>query len=256
MDSPAESQQSAGCPARLLVIVPAYNEAAVIGKTLKSLGMLARPHDVLVANDGSTDNTVEVARDHGARVLDLACNVGVGGAMQAGYQYADYHGYEVAVQFDADGQHRANQIETIVAPILAGEVAMVVGSRYLGQRRYRSGLDRLVGSRLLAGLVSLLIRRKVTDPTSGFRAVNRRAIRFFSRHYPQAWLGDTVEALVELSRHDFEIKEVPIKMVRRRRGTSTVGFAAGVLHTLRIIIAVLIDCLEKRFDDEPTKGEL
>ncbi len=239
---------------RMLIIVPAYNEAENLERTLRSLRALERPHDVIVVNDGSTDATAAAARRCGARVLDLACNLGVGGAMQAGYWFALREGYSLAVQFDADGQHRANQVPALVEPVAEGRADLCVGSRYLGGQSYRFTLPRLVGSRFLAGLVSMLIGRKITDPTSGFRAAGPRAIRFFSRHYPQSWLGDTVEALVELTRHGFTVEEVPARMAQRKGGSSAAGVAMGVLHTVRIVLAVLIDRFERKFDDVTEDG--
>jgi hypothetical protein len=245
----ASKPDASSDPPRLLVIMPAHNEAESIVKTLGQLSRELPQADVVVVNDGSTDATPRLARQSGAAVLDLACNLGVGGAMQAGYLYAVQNGYDLAVQFDADGQHRANQVPQLLEPILAGQADLVVGSRILGGIKYRFSFERFLGSRLLSRLVSLLTRRKLTDPTSGFRAAGRRAILFFSRHYPQAWLGDTVEALVELSRHGMSIAEVPVKMRVRTGGRSAAGRITGFVHTLRIILAVLIDVMESRFDD-------
>jgi len=249
-DAPQREGGAADAP-RLLVILPAYNEAAAIGRTLRLLDDLSVPYDALVVNDGSSDETAAIAREHGATVLDLATNLGVGGAMQAGYLYAAEKDYDLAVQFDADGQHRASQIEALLEPVLSGRADLAIGSRYLGGVKYRFSVDRFVGSRLLSGLVRLATRTKITDPTSGFRAVNRRGIRFFSLHYPQAYLGDTVESLVLLVRQGMTAEEVPAKMSQRKHGTSSVGFIVGLVHTLRITLAVLIDCLEKKLEELP-----
>ena len=251
MDNAPEPADHPEDAPRLLVILPAYNEVAAIGRTLRLLRDLPLPYDALVVNDGSADETAAIAREHGATVLDLATNLGVGGAMQAGYLYAAENSYDLAVQFDADGQHRANQIEALIEPVRSGRADLTIGSRYLGGKKYRFSLDRFVGSRLLAGLVRLATRAKITDPTSGFRAVNRRGIRFFSLHYPQAYLGDTVESLVLLVRQGMTAEEVPATMAQRRHGTSSVGFIVGLVHTLRITLAVLIDCLEKKLEELP-----
>ena len=240
---------------RVLIIVPAYNESESIAGVLAGLAALPFPPDVLVVSDGSTDATADIARAGGAIVLDLSCNMGVGAAMQAGYQFACENDYDIAVQFDGDGQHRADQIEFLIAPVASGEAHMCIGSRWLGESDYEFPLDRRLGSRMLAGLVSGLLHRRYTDPTSGFRAASRKTIRFFSRHYPQAWLGDTVEALVDLGRHGYRVVEVPAKMLPRQGGHSAAGLFKGVLHTLRIILAVLIDCIEKKFDDEINAGD-
>ena len=254
MTDPGRSRPARG-GGRLLIIVPAYNEQDAIGETLASLSSPGLAHDVLVVNDGSTDATAAIARRSGAKLLDLACNLSVGGAMQAGYQFAEANGYDTAVQFDADGQHRADQIPALLARLDAGGVDMVIGSRWLADSPYRFSIDRLVGSRLLSALVRLLTGRRITDPTSGFRAANRRAIRFFSRHYPQSWLGDTVEALVQLCRHGMAVAEVAAQMLPRRAGSSAAGTITGFIHTLRIVLAVLIDCIERKFDDVDLKEQ-
>ena len=231
-------------PARILVIVPAHNESGSIVDVLADLASHAPDADVVVVDDASTDATADLARAGGATVLSLPCNLGVGGAVQTGYMYADRYGYDVAVQFDGDGQHRANLIAALMAEVAAGEADLVVGSRLVQGVRFRFAPLRYLGNQLLARLVSALVRRRITDPTSGFRAASRRAIRFFAENYPQAYLGDTVQALVWLSRQGMRISEVPARMRQRRQGRSAVGTLKGFWSTVRIILAVLVDCLE------------
>ena len=235
---------------RLLVIVPAYNEARSLPKALADLAEHFPSADVVVVDDGSTDETAAVARGAGATVLSLPCNLGVGGAVQTGYRYGWLNGYDIAVQFDGDAQHRADQIESLVREVAEGKADLVVGSRLLGEERFRFSLLRFVGSRLLAGMVSLVARQRITDPTSGFRAAGRRTVRFFANHYPQTYLGDTTEALVWAARQRMTIREVPTPMRQRASGSSTIGNIMGLLHTLRIILAVLVDCLEPRISEE------
>ena len=176
--------------------------------------------------------------------------------MKTGYMYAAENGYDVAVQFDGDGQHRANRIDLLIEQVL-GEADLVVGSRMLGGMKFRFQPLRLMGNRLLAMLTSAICRRRITDPTSGFRAAGGRMIRFFAMHYPQTYLGDTTEALVWAAREGMTIAEVPARMNQRLTGTSAIGNIKGVWLTFRIILAVLIDCLESRITDandckEPT----
>ena len=235
----------------MLVIVPAYNEAANIGRALEDLSAHAPWADVVVVDDGSTDGTAEVARRFGVAVLRLPCNLGVGGAVQTGYRYGLLGGYDVAVQFDGDGQHRADQIRSLVRRVTEGGAELAVGSRLLEGGGYRFGLLRYLGSRLLAAVVSLIARQRITDPTSGFRAAGRRTIRFFAHHYPQSYLGDTTEALVWAARQRMKIVEVPTPMRPRHSGSSSASNLLGFLHTLRIILAVLVDCLEPRVPEEP-----
>jgi len=236
--------------ARVLVIVPAYNEAANVPVALADLAAHAGGADVVVVDDGSADETADAARTRGARVLRLPCNLGVGGAMQTGYRYGWLHGYDVAVQFDADGQHRADQIAPLIDPVLSGRADLVVGSRLLDAGGYRFGAARYLGSRVLAGLASLIARRRITDPTSGFRAAGPRAIRFFAHHYPQAYLGDTTEALVWVARQRMKIEEIPTPMRPRASGTSSTNHVKGLCHMMRITLAVLVDCLEPRVREE------
>jgi len=237
--------------ASVLVVVPAHNESASIADVLRDLAVHVPQADVLVIDDGSTDATCQRARAAGADVACLACNLGVGGAVQTGYLHAAERGYGVAVQFDGDGQHRANRIDGLLEPILAGQADLVVGSRLLGGLRFRFHPLRFLGNRLLSRLVSAICRRRITDPTSGFRAAGPATIRFFAKHYPQTYLGDTAEALVWAARAGLRIVEVPVRMNQRAAGVSATGSFRGLWHTLRIVLALLVDCLEPKVTDLP-----
>lgn len=239
------SSDSLGLP-RILVIVPAHNEAESLPGALADLARCVPQADVVTVDDGSTDETAAVARAGGAKVLPLPCNLGVGGAMQTGYVYAARNGYDVAVQFDGDGQHRANMICQLVEPVLAGRADLVVGSRLLGGLKFRFDPLRFIGNRLLALLISAIGHRSVTDPTSGFRAAGRRAMRFFAAHYPQTYLGDTAEALVWAGRAGMRITEAPVRMKQRSTGRSATRSLKGFWLTMRIVLAILVDCLESR----------
>lgn len=239
----------------MLVIVPAFNEGKKIAATIADLRRHVPWADVAVVDDGSKDDTARAAASAGARVLALPFNLGVGGAMQTGYQYAAQGGYDVAVQFDGDGQHCAEEIPRLIEPILAGRADLAVGSRLLGDRAYRFSLMRWVGSRMLVGMHWLLTGRRVLDPTSGFRAASGKMIRFFALHYPQDYLSDTVEALAEAAWHGMRIVELPAKM--RMTRTSSISNLKGLIHMGRICVALLIDRIEKRHsltDEPPTKA--
>jgi len=241
---------------RMLVIVPAHNEAASLPDVLADLAKHAPQADIAVVDDGSIDNTAAVARAAGATVLPLPCNLGVGGAMQTGYMYAADSGYDVAVQFDGDGQHRANLIAQLAGPALTGQADLVVGSRLLGGLKFRFHPLRFLGNRMLAMLISAIGHRKVTDPTSGFRAAGRRAMRFFAAHYPQTYLGDTAEALVWAERAGLKITEIPVRMRQRTAGESAIRNLKGFWLTMRIVLAILVDCLESRIvlDEDQQEG--
>ncbi len=236
---------------RLLIIIPAHNEAESLPLAVRDLRTHVPQADIAVIDDGSTDQTARVAHRLGVILLKLPCNLGVGGAVQTGYRYAAAHGYPLAVQFDGDAQHRANQIPSLIEPILAGQADLVVGSRLLGGLRFRFHPGRFVGSRLLSAVISLIVRRRITDPTSGFRAASRRAIVFFARHYPQSYLADTVEALAWAGRQGMTVQEVPARMRQRQAGASATGTVRGLVHVLRILLAVGVDCIEPLRVEEP-----
>ncbi|MCK4602982.1 MAG: glycosyltransferase family 2 protein [Phycisphaerae bacterium] len=232
---------------RVLVIVPAHNEAKNIPAVTEDLRRYLPSADIVVIDDASTDSTVEVVRKCGLAVLRLPCNLGVGGAMQLGYIYAHRGGYDAAVQFDGDGQHRANQIPSLLEGVLAGRADLVIGSRVLEGVRFRFHPLRFIGSRILASLVSAIVGCKITDPTSGFRAASKRAIAFFAAQYPQTYLGDTAQALVWAGRNKMHLAEVPTRMRQRRAGQSAANNLTGLWHVLRITLALLVDCLKPRF---------
>jgi glycosyltransferase involved in cell wall biosynthesis len=234
---------------RTLMIVPAYNEAAKVAATIADLRANVPWADILVVDDGSADDTARQARQAGATVAMLPFNLGVGGAMQTGYLYAFQNNYDIAVQFDGDGQHCADQIPALIAGVESAQADLVIGSRLLGPRTYKFSLMRWVGSRLLVGMVRLLTGLKVTDPTSGFRSASRPMIRFFSQHYPQAYLGDTVEALAMAAWHGMTIREVPAQM--RMTRTSSISNLIGMIHMMRICLALMVDRIERRYPMPP-----
>ncbi len=232
---------------RLLTILPAHNEAGNIASAIDDLRTAAPQADIVVIDDASSDDTAAIAAQAGARVLSLPINLGVGGAMKLGYIYARKHKYDIAVQFDGDGQHRADQIATLIEPILGQRADLVVGSRLLEGVSFRFHPLRFIGSRILSVLVSLIVRRRITDPTSGFRAASAPMIAFFAEHYPQTYLADTTEALVWAGKHDMRITEVPASMRQRTAGESAAGNITGVGHVMRIVLALLVDCIKPRF---------
>jgi glycosyltransferase involved in cell wall biosynthesis len=230
-------------PPRSLIIIPAYNEALSIASVVEDIRTNSEGHDILVINDGSTDATEETARSCGVRVITLPFNLGIGGAMQTGYIYAYRNGYDVAIQFDGDGQHMADQIKALIAPLAGGQADAVIGSRFLGDKTYRSRFARLFGIKILSAVISLLIGRRITDPTSGFRAVNREVIGYYSRSYPDDY--PEPEAVVLLHRAGFRIAEVPASMRERQAGSSSITVLKGLYYMAKVILAIIIDMMKK-----------
>jgi hypothetical protein len=221
-----------------LAIIPAYNEAEAIERVLRDLRRHAPWADALVVSDGSRDGTADRARRAGATVLELRVNLGIGGAVQAGYRYALRQGYDLAFQFDGDGQHRASRLADIAAPILDGTADVVTGSRLLEPRGRTSRPERLLGIRILAAAVSAAAGQRVTDPTSGFRAAGPRAIALFAREFAQDY--PEPEAIVLAVRHGLRFREVPTTIRRRRAGRSSIRLLDGIHYMTKVLLAVIM----------------
>jgi glycosyltransferase involved in cell wall biosynthesis len=223
---------------RRLAIVPAYNEAGSIESVIREIRAADAELEPLVIDDGSVDDTAQLAAAAGARVVRHPYNIGIGGAVQTGYQYARDHGFDLAVQIDGDGQHDPSEVSALLAPILDGAADMVVGSRFTGDPRYRSTFPRRIGIRIFARLVSLIVRQRLTDTTSGFRAVNRHGIRLFALDYPHDY--PEVEATVLLFRHRLRITEVPVRMRDRETGRSSITALRSVYYMVKVSLALFV----------------
>lgn len=232
----------AGSP-RVLAIVPAYNEAGSIAEVIGEVKRFAPAVDVAVIDDGSTDATGVLAERAGATVLRMPFNVGIGGAVQTGYQYALSRGYDIAIQVDGDGQHDPAEIERLIEPLLAGEADLAVGTRFRGDGTYRSPFARRIGIQMFARIVSVMVRQRVTDTTSGFRAVNRSGIQLFARDYPNDY--PEVESIVLLCRHGLTMTEVPVEMRERSAGTSSITVVQSIYYVVKVTLALLIGLFRK-----------
>jgi glycosyltransferase involved in cell wall biosynthesis len=228
---------------KILIIVPAYNEEASLPGVLRDLSECVPDADVLVVNDGSRDKTARLARERGVKVLDLPFNLGIGGAVQAGYLYAARKGYDIAVQFDGDGQHLACEIRKLLEPLAAGRADMAIGSRFLTPGGYRSPVFRKLGIGIFSFVLSRILGVSVTDSTSGFRAANRRVIEFFSGNYPDDY--PEVEALVLLHKLNLRVEEVAVIMRERTGGKSSITPARSVYYMTKVLVAIFIDLLKK-----------
>ena len=230
------ARQTAGV--RKIVIVPALNEEHSIGSVITEIRAADPELDVVVVDDGSTDRTAIVAAEHGAEVLGLPFNLGIGGAVQTGYQYARNNDFDIAIQVDGDGQHDPSEIVRLVEPILEGKADMVVGTRFAAGGGYRGTRIRRVGIHLFAAVVSLMVRARVTDTTSGFRAANRKAIRLFAADYPHDY--PEVEATVLVARHGLTMIEVPVQMRVRETGNSSITALRSVYYMVKVLLALFI----------------
>jgi glycosyltransferase involved in cell wall biosynthesis len=219
-----------------LVIIPAYNEREALPGTLLELRSEVPDLDVLVVDDGSTDETAALARAaEGVEAVRLPFNLGVGGAMRAGYRYGHDRGFAAVVQVDADGQHDAAEIDHLLA---VPDADVVIGSRFAGRGEYAVRGPRRWAMRLLSRTLSGIVGTAVTDPTSGFRLVHRRAVALFAEHYPEEYLGDTVEALVVAHRAGLTIKQVPVAMRVRTCGRASTDPVRSAVYLLRVVVAV------------------
>lgn len=228
---------------KVLVIIPAFNEEGAVGKVVEEVRTHLPHADVLVVNDGSTDLTSEKARASGATGLDLPFNLGIGGAMQAGYQYAFAKGYEIAIQVDGDGQHDPREIPNLLQTLEEKKVDIAIGSRFIRGSNYKGSRMRRMGGAILSRVISIVIRQKITDPTSGFRAANRRAIKLFAYNYPQDY--PEPEVLVLLRRSGLKITEVPVEMSDRYSGESSITKIRSIYYMVKVLLAIFVDCFKK-----------
>ena len=226
---------------RILVIVPCFNEEKAIAGVIAEINQVRDQHqlnlDALAVNDCSTDATVAVMQTLNCVYLDLPVNLGIGGAMQAGYRYAFRKGYDVAVQMDGDGQHPAGELMKVLQPILDNRADVVIGSRFLENVGFQSSVARRLGIRYFRWLNRLLIHQTIHDSTSGFRAFNRRTIALVDRYYPDEY--PEPEAIVLFGLNQLRIVEVPVCMRERQGGTSSITFARSLYYMLKVTMGTL-----------------
>ncbi len=235
---------------KILVIVPAYNEEGNIQKTVEELFSLDINLSVLVVNDCSKDETRLRAEKTGAFVLSLPFNLGIGGAVQTGFQFARAFGYDIAVQVDGDGQHDVSYLERLIEPILSEEADMVIGSRFVPPHiGYQSSFIRRIGINFFAKLISVISEYQVTDPTSGFRSFNRKMIKTFAKYYPHDF--PEPEAIMVAGRYYARVKEIPVKMRKRFAGSSSIRYLKTLYYMVKVTFAVLLDKLKERKKVQP-----
>lgn len=227
----------------ILVIIPAYNEEKSIRGVIEDVRRHLPGADILVVNDGSEDATGRVARRAGVIVLDLLDNLGIGVAMQTGFKYALQKGYTIAVQCDGDGQHPAEQIPVVLRPVTGGDCDLSVGSRFLKKTDYKASLPRRLGMKLFGAIISFVVGQQMTDTTSGFRALNRGLIRYFSMYYPYDY--PEVESLVFVHKAGFRLREVPIIMRQRKNGVSSITRRKSAYYMIKVLLAIFLDLLRR-----------
>jgi glycosyltransferase involved in cell wall biosynthesis len=221
----------------LLVVIPAFNEEAVLGRTLDALLKEVSSNQVLVVNDGSTDRTSQIVNDRKITLLELPFNLGVGAAMRLGFQFAKENGFKKVIQFDADLQHQPKYIKEIVSELDKYDV--VVGSRFASNSSYKVSVVRSLAMGLLKDSVTRHIGRKMTDVTSGFRGANKKAIDVFADFYPSEYLADTVESLIMAHDKGLTITEIPVVMQERQGGQPSQNILRSTLYLFRSILVII-----------------
>jgi len=221
---------------RTLVVIPAFNESAALPSTIGDLRARHPELDVVVVDDGSQDDTVEVARSLGVEVLPLPFNLGIGGALRCGFRYAVREGYDQALQFDADGQHDPEEIDALLAPLAAG-ADLVVGCRFAGTNEYSVGRSCRAAMAVLRTLTRWLTGRRFADTSSGFRAFSRPMLERFAADYPLEYM-DSVEALVQAVREGYDVREVPTAMRPRSAGQASNRRFRLAYHYLRLLVVL------------------
>lgn len=231
---------------RVLVIMPAWNEAEAVGNTVREVLTTNKRYDVLVVNDGSTDATAAEASAAGATVLNLPFNLGVGGAMRAGFKYSQRLGYRQVIQVDSDGQHDPRSIDEVLAGLAHADIS--IGARFADRGDYRVTGPRKWAMQLLAKVISGLAKTRLTDVTSGFRAANERAVAQYLDHYPAEYLGDTIDSLVVAIRSGCKVTQVPVEMRPRQGGKPSHNPLKAAIYLGRSVFALLFALTRK-----PTK---
>jgi glycosyltransferase involved in cell wall biosynthesis len=242
---------------RKLAIIPAYNEQGMVGQVVRGIRRNAPDFDVVVVDDGSTDATFAEASAEGVTVIRHPFNLGIGGAMQSGFRYALANGYDVAAQVDGDGQHKPDYLHALLDALQTGGTAdMVCGSRYREDPGYKVPVGRRIGNLIFSVILSLMVRQRITDPTSGFRMTNRRGIELFARDYPHDY--PEVEAILMLHAHRLRLHEVPVRMNARGFGRSSIDYPRSAYYMAKVLLALFVGLFRRRptpLDQPPDRPE-
>lgn len=223
---------------KTLVIIPVFNEEKTVAQVATNAGSIHTNIDVLVINDKSTDGTESILQARGIKYITLPVNLGIGGAVQTGFKYANEYDYEFAIQVDGDGQHPARQIPFLLEQILNSDSDVVIGSRYINKNQIVSSWARRLGGGLLTAMIYLVTGQKITDPTSGFRAFSRKAIHFLRKFYPQEYPEPI--SIIELLGNGFKLQEIPIEMKEREHGESSISGITIYFYMIKVMFAIII----------------
>ena len=223
---------------RILLIIPAYNEAQNIDYVIQNIIRNYPQYDYVIVNDGSTDNTYDICKQRGYNVLNLSVNLGIGGAVQAGYLYAKRNHYDIAVQIDGDGQHDVAYVKDVIEPILQGKADVVVGSRFVKKEGFQTTSSRRMGISLLSLFIKICTGKRIYDVTSGFRAANSKFIDVYGMDYPRDY--PEPEALVIAMVYGGTVCEVPVVMKERRGGTSSINLKRSIYYMIKVSLAIFV----------------
>lgn len=229
---------------KVLVIIPAFNESKNIVKTVQNLISVNKNIDYVVINDGSIDNTKDVCIEHNINFIDLPVNLGIGGAVQTGYLYAYNNSYDIAIQYDGDGQHNPEYIKNLIDDIESGN-DLTIGSRYITElSEFKSTKMRQFGINILSGLIKFVTGEKIYDPTSGFRACNKEIIRLFALNYPIDY--PEPDSVTRVIKYGYKVGEIPVKMNPRENGKSSINFLNSIYYMIKVSICILsVNCMKK-----------
>ena len=228
---------------RVLIILPAWNESESIATVLHEIQQKLPGVDTLVVDDGSADDTAQVAALAGATVVRLPYNLGVGGAMRLGYRYAHEHDYDIALQVDADGQHDPGYVPVLIRGLDSAD--LVIGARFAGEGDYQVRGPRRWAMGLLSMVLSRIARTRLTDTTSGFKACNKPMIEFFAKWYPVEYLGDTIESMVGAIRCGFVVRQVPVAMRERSAGTPSASPVKAMVYLARAGFVLMLAMIRR-----------
>lgn len=226
-----------------LVIIPAYNEQGGIEKTVRDVQANAPDFDYIVINDCSTDDTLLVCQRNGFPVVNLPVNLGIGGCVQTGYLYAWRNGYDIAVQFDGDGQHNARYLNEMADRLISGKLDMVIGSRYIKKEGFQSSGLRRFGIRYFTALIYLMTGKKITDPTSGMRMAGRDVIGIYAENYPKDY--PEPESVAAILKAHKKVEEIPVQMNPRTEGVSSISPRKSVYYMIKVSLAIVIAAIRR-----------